>query len=359
MRRALALASVRKGLTHPNPTVGCVIVKDGKVVGEGFHRKAGEPHAEVVALRRAGENAKGATVFVTLEPCAHYGRTPPCSLALIRAGVKRVVVATLDPNPKVAGRGIEALRRAGIEVEVGLLDEEARRLNEDFFWWITRRRPFVVLKVAQTLDGFVALPSGESKWITSERSRRLVHRMRCESDAVLVGVSTVLRDDPLLTVRSVPCEKKPLRVVLDAALRTPLGAKVADPSLGPTLIFTAEGMEKGEKADLLRKKGVQVVPVPRDEENPSHLSLEAVLDHLGKEREVVRLLVEGGPTVFGSFLKKGLFNRLSVFVAPKIFGTGLSPFGGPKASTPEGAVKLRPEEVRKVGEDLLLEFVRS
>jgi diaminohydroxyphosphoribosylaminopyrimidine deaminase/5-amino-6-(5-phosphoribosylamino)uracil reductase len=352
MRRALSLAKVRKGLTHPNPTVGCVIVKDGKIVGEGFHKKAGEPHAEVVALKQAGEKARDAAVYVTLEPCSHYGRTPPCSLALIQAGVKRVVIATLDPNPRVAGRGVQMLKNAGIEVEVGLLEREAKELNLDFFHWITTKKPYVVLKIAQTLDGFIATTEGKSKWITSFESRKKVHRMRCESDAILVGVGTVLKDNPELTVRHVKCEKKPLRVILDTNLRIPLNAKVLDTLKAPTLIFTAS--EDREKLDALRDKGVEVVKIPAE---GGLLNLEKVLEELGK-REVVRLMVEGGAKVFGEFYKRKLFNEISVFVAPKVFGKGISPFEGFKNNTPSEESDLELVSVERFGGDVLLNYRR-
>ncbi|MDW8097261.1 MAG: bifunctional diaminohydroxyphosphoribosylaminopyrimidine deaminase/5-amino-6-(5-phosphoribosylamino)uracil reductase RibD, partial [Aquificaceae bacterium] len=202
MRRALELALQRKGLTHPNPTVGCVVVKDGRIVGEGYHERAGMPHAEVVALQRAGEKARGATLYVTLEPCTHFGRTPPCTDAILKAGVKRVFVATLDPNPLVSGAGVERLRRAGLEVSVGLLQEEARRINEDFFTYISLKRPYITLKWAQSVDGTLATHAGHSKWISSEESRAFAHRLRAEATAVLVGINTALRDDPELTVRA-------------------------------------------------------------------------------------------------------------------------------------------------------------
>ncbi len=350
MRRALDLAIKRKGLTHPNPTVGCVIVKDGKIVGEGFHYKAGYDHAEVVALKQAGEKAKGATVYVTLEPCAHYGRTPPCSLALIRAGVKRVVIATTDPNPRVAGKGISMLKNAGIEVLVGVLEKEAKKLNEDFFHWIVNKTPFVVLKIAQTLDGFIATKKGLSKWITSPESRKEVHRLRCQSDAIVVGVSTVIKDDPLLTVRNLPCEKKPLRVILDTHLRIPLEAKILDTKEAPTLIFTAS--DNREKINLLTQKGVAVVKVPTKE---GKLDLKEVLHKLG-EREILQLLVEGGSKVFGSFLKEGLANKLVVFVAPKVFGEGIPPFGGIQIEDPSEALKFKLDTLKRLGEDIYMEL---
>ena len=351
MRRALELAKVRKGLTHPNPTVGCVIVKNGKIIGEGFHLKAGSPHAEVVALEKAGKAAQGATVYITLEPCSHYGKTPPCSLALIQAKVKRVVIATLDSNPKVAGRGVEMLKRAGIKVDIGILENEAVKLNEDFFWWITKKIPFVVLKIAQTLDGFIATLEGKSKWITNELSRKYVHLLRCQSDAILVGVGTVLKDNPELTVRNLPCEKQPLRIILDKNLRTPLDAKVLDTSLARTIIFTAS--KDSRKIDLIQKKGVKVIQTPLDEKN--NLNLKWVLKKLG-EIEIVQLLVEGGSHIFSSFYEKSLFNKLFLFVAPKIFGKGISPFKwiNPSKILEEGTLKLI--NFQRFGNDTLLEY---
>ena len=355
MSRALELAKVRKGLTHPNPTVGCVIVKNGKIVGEGFHRKAGEPHAEVVALQKAGKKAESSTVYVTLESCSHYGRTPPCSLALIQARVKRVVIATTDPNPKVAGKGIEILKKAGIEVKVGVLEREAQKLNEDFFWWITKKKPFVVLKIAQTLDGFIATESGESKWITNERSRKYVHLLRCQSDAILVGVNTVLKDNPQLTVRDVPCERQPLRVILDRDLKTPLEAKISETSEAKTVIFTASN--NGRKIEALQKKGVEVIKTPLGEDGK--LDLRWVLDFLGQKKEVVQLLVEGGSQIFGSFYREGLFNKLLVFVAPKVFGKGLNPFGGFKITSPNEGKTLKLSTVKRFDNNVLLEYYFS
>ena len=350
MGRAINLAKTRKGLTHPNPTVGCVIVKNGKIVGEGVHRRAGMPHAEVEALKKAGKNAEGATAYVTLEPCAHYGRTPPCSLALLQAKVKRVVVATTDPNPKVAGKGIEILRKGGVEVQVGLLKREAEKLNEDFFHWITTGTPFVVLKIAQTLDGFIATPDGSSKWITSVKSRQLVHLLRCQSSAILVGVGTVLKDNPRLTVRDVPCERQPLRVVLDTHLRTPLEAHITDTSQAPTLIFTAS--DDIERIRAFERRGIEVIKVPA---YGGHLDLKEVLKILG-QREVVSLLVEGGAKVFGSFFKEGLFNKLYTFIAPKVFGKGISPFGGFSVEKPDLAEVLKLENLTHLGDDILAEY---
>lgn len=345
MERALELARRRKGLTHPNPTVGCVIVKNGKIVGEGYHYKAGYPHAEVEALKRAGKEAEGATVYVTLEPCSHYGRTPPCSLALIQAKVKKVVIATTDPNPLVAGRGIEMLKKAGIEVTVGVLEKEAKKLNEDFFYWITHKKPFVVLKVAQTLDGFIATKEGKSKWITSEESRKDVHLLRCQSDAILVGIGTILKDNPELTVRYIDCEKKPLRVVLDKELKTPLDAKVCDTTKAPTLIYTAS--EDGAKIEALTSKGVEVVKAPL---KGNFLDLDFILNDLGR-REIVQLMVEGGATVFGSFFKEKKFQKLVTYIAPKVFGKGLKPFKGFEEKEPS-KVPLVFDEITKVERDI-------
>ncbi len=347
MKRALSLAKRRKGHTHPNPTVGCVVVKGGKVVGEGFHEGAGKPHAEVVALSRAGTRARSATVYVSLEPCSHFGRTPPCTNALIEAGVKRVVVATLDPNPQVSGRGVERLRRAGIEVDVGLCEEEARRLNEDFFTYITQKRPYITLKMAQSIDGRFATPSGDSKWITSEKSRRHAHRLRSEATAILVGVGTVLADDPRLTVRHVKTSHQPLKVILDPHLDTPEDAKVLQE--GRVIIITS----RREVGSLKKKENVEVV---RLEPVGGDFDLRQVLEVL-YEREVMHLMVEGGGYTLTGFLKAGLFDRVCVFQAPKFLGEGkgIGDLGIRKVSE---SLNLSLRSLKRLGEDVYLEYVK-
>ncbi|RMH08689.1 MAG: bifunctional diaminohydroxyphosphoribosylaminopyrimidine deaminase/5-amino-6-(5-phosphoribosylamino)uracil reductase RibD [Aquificota bacterium] len=347
MHLALELARLRKGLTHPNPTVGAVVVKEGRVVGQGYHERAGMPHAEVVALQQAGELVRGADLYVTLEPCTHYGRTPPCTDAIIRAGVKRVVIATLDPNPVVSGKGVEKLRSSGIEVRVGVLEEEAKRLNEDFFTYITQKRPYITLKLAQSIDGCIATKRGDSKWITSRESRDFAHRLRAEATAVLVGINTVLRDDPLLTIRAFPWERQPLRVVLDPELKIPMECNlVKDPS-AKTLVFTSS--EKEEKIKALEEVGVEVVL-----QKP--LSLRGVLDELFA-REVMHLLVEGGARTVSGFIKEGLYDRFFVFFAPILIGDGvkISDLGVELLSE---APRLCLRGVKVFGGDLAVEYVR-
>ena len=314
MNLALTLARRRKGLTHPNPTVGCVIVKDGEIVGIGNHEKAGLPHAEIVALNQAGERAKGATMYLTLEPCTHWGRTPPCTDAIIRAGIRKVYVAVTDPNPIIAGGGVKKLRSAGIEVEVGLLEKEARVVNEDFFRYITDSRPYVTLKLAQSADGKIATSTGDSKWITSERARRFAHRLRMEAGAVLIGVETALRDDPLLTVRNIPSAHNPLRVVLDPDLRIKPELKIIRDTSAPTVIF--HGVRNRELEEVLAEKGAITVFL-------ENFSLKNVLEELHR-REVVHVLVEGGAYTVTQFLKENLWDRLVLFTSPKIIGEGRS-----------------------------------
>ncbi|WP_457600594.1 bifunctional diaminohydroxyphosphoribosylaminopyrimidine deaminase/5-amino-6-(5-phosphoribosylamino)uracil reductase RibD, partial [Hydrogenivirga sp.] len=314
MSLALSLAKRRKGLTHPNPTVGCVVVKNGSVVGSGYHEGAGYPHAEVVALEQAGESARGATLYVTLEPCTHFGRTPPCTDAILRAGVRRVVVATLDPNPLVSGKGVQKLRDAGMSVEVGVLEEEARELNEDFFTYITEKRPYVTLKLAQTIDGKIATPSGDSKWITSLASRRFAHRLRAEAGAVLVGINTVLRDDPSLTVRHIPFPKQPLRVVIDPELEIPLGSKIVSDGEAQTLVVFSR-RDPAKEGELM-ERGVQLLQM-------DSIELRELLEELAR-REIVHILVEGGAYTVGEFLKEGLWDRLVVFQAPRLLGDGIT-----------------------------------
>ena len=345
MRLALQLAKKRKGYTHPNPTVGAVVVKNGKIVGLGYHERAGKPHAEVMAINQAGEKAKGATLYVTLEPCSHYGRTPPCTNFIIEKKLRRVVVATLDPNPQVAGKGIERLKRAGIEVDVGILEKEAKELNEDFFVYITQKRPFVTLKWAQTIDGKLATLTGDSKWISSYESRKLAHLLRREATAVLVGVNTVVKDDPQLTVRHVPTEKQPIRIVLDPELKIPLKAKILNTSEADTIVVTTVYIR--EKIDLLKRKNVEVLTL-------KDLSLKNIL-RIFYEREIMHLLVEGGPRTLFRFLVEKLFDRISIFIAPKIMGEGMS-LKGFAAEKIEDVLKLSKRKSLNLGEDIYVEY---
>ncbi len=351
MQRALELAQLAEGDTSPNPMVGCVIVDDeGNIVGEGYHHKAGEPHAEVNALTQAKNLAQGATAYVTLEPCAHYGRTGPCCVALARAGIKKVVVACTDPNPKVAGQGLAYLRLQGIEVVTGVCEKEALRLNERFFTWITKQRPFITLKYAMTLDGKIATATGDSKWITGEEARTMAHRLRRQHDAVLVGIGTVLADDPELTTRLVR-GKNPVRVVLDSNLRISLMAAVLNPA-AETLIFTGEDADvvKGEALSAL--PNVEVVRLPLTD---GKLPITQVVQKLA-ERGITSLLVEGGSSVHGAFFDAGLADRVCAFIAPKLIGgaQALTPIGGAGTDLVETGWQLEEVEVKQLGSDIML-----
>ena len=343
MRRALRLAGRAAGRTSPNPLVGAVVVQDDRVVGEGYHQAAGEPHAEVNALRRAGAAGRGATLYTNLEPCAHTGRTPPCVDAVKQAGIARVVAAMKDPDPRTNGRGFRALRDAGIAIEEGLLREEAMRLNEGFISRVTRGRPFVLLKLATTLDGRVAVPG--RRYLSGKRALREVHRLRDRSDAVIVGIGTILADDPALTVREVK-GRDPLRVILDTEARTPPQAKVvraADPQR--TVIFVARDAEV-RRTNRLREAGVLLATLPRAE---GGLDLGAALRWLG-EHGVNTVLSEGGPRIAGSLVRGGFADRLLLLVSPLAGGDGppaLAGVGSPNA--------LRDLRVRKLGDDIALE----
>ena len=315
MRRALTLAAEGRFSTSPNPRVGCIIAHGGQIVGQGFHLKAGGPHAEVHALRQAGENARGATAYVTLEPCSHYGRTPPCAEALIQAGVSRVVAAIADPNPQVAGKGLAMLSAAGIRTESGLLETEARELNRGFLSRIERGRPFVRLKCAASLDGKTALSDGLSQWITGEAARYDVQILRAESCAVLTGIGTVLADDPQLNVRAFPTLRHPLRIVLDSRLRLPPTAKLlADPE-SPVLLLTAVPPEKYPAA-LAAVPHLDILTIPAAD---GRISLPAALTLLA-ERGIGELLVEAGATLCGAFLQADLADEIVLYQAGKILG---------------------------------------
>jgi diaminohydroxyphosphoribosylaminopyrimidine deaminase/5-amino-6-(5-phosphoribosylamino)uracil reductase len=354
MRRALELAERGRGLTSPNPMVGAVVVApSGEIVGEGVHMKAGGPHAEIEALRAAGPRARGAMLYLTLEPCAHQGRTPPCATAIVGAGVARVVAPLVDPNPLVAGRGFEALRRAGVEVDVGLLSEEAALQNRVFFTAMRERRPHVTLKAAMTLDGKIADTQGASRWITGERARARAHRLRSEADAIVVGITTVLRDDPELTVRlDEPWPREPYRVALDTEGRTPPGARfmsAGDPARA--VVAVGDGVPE-ERVRPLRAAGATVIRCPRRD---GRVDLGFLLGELFA-REVRGVLVEGGGEVHAAFLDAGLVDRVAVFLAPLLVGGRAAPsvVGGAGRELKSG-VRLGPLTVTPVGDDILVE----
>jgi len=318
MSEALALARQGMALAHPNPRVGAVIVKNGRKIGEGFHAYDRRDHAEIVALRQAGEKARGATMYVTLEPCSHTGRTGPCAKAIIAAGIRHVHAAMKDPNPAVAGRGFTMLRRGGIGVTVGAHEAEARALNEDFSKWIRTRLPFVTLKTALTLDGKIAAREGSATHITGKTSHEAVQQLRHAADAVLTGIGTVLADDPRLTDRSGQRRLRPLlRVVLDSRLRIPLKSKLVKSADADLVVFTTQRRDT-PKARALRKAGVEIVPVPR---RRGRLDLKAVLRELGR-RQILNLLVEAGADLNGAALQAGIVDKMILFYAPKVMGTG-------------------------------------
>ncbi len=319
MERALALAAKGTGLAHPNPMVGCVIEKDGEICGEGFHRYDLRDHAEIVALKVAGDEARGATLYVTLEPCCHTGRTGPCTNAIIDAGVKRVVVAMEDPNPRVAGRGMAQLRRAGIEVIGGVGQGQARNLNADFACWIRTKRPLMTLKSAMTLDGKIAERAGRPSQITNELSRQAVQQLRREADGVLTGIGTVLADNPRLTDRTgLARRRKLLRVVVDSRLRIPLKSELVRTCDGDVVIFTITSL-RSSKARALAKAGVEVV---RTSAKRGRVDLPAAVKELGR-REVLNLLLEAGSELNGAALEAGIVDRLVLFYAPRMMGGGV------------------------------------
>ena len=347
----MTLARRGTGKTSPNPAVGCVIVLDGVVVGEGWHRKAGTPHAEVHALRQAGERARGADVYVTLEPCSHFGKTPPCADALVEAGVGRVFVGMVDPNPKVSGRGIERLRSAGIEVVTGISEAECRRLNEPFVKHVTTGLPFVILKSAMTMDGKTATASGDSRWITNEKSRQYVHRLRSMVDAIMVGVGTVLADDPQLTAR-VPRGKDPVRVVVDSSLKISPGARMLrQESPASTVIATIS--EDRDRIAELESAGAEVL---RCRAAQGRVDLHDLLVRLGA-RGVQSILLEGGSGLAGEALRAGLIDKVVLFYAPKFLGgaDGLGLFGGASAERMDGCRQLKDVSVLRFGNDVMIE----
>jgi diaminohydroxyphosphoribosylaminopyrimidine deaminase / 5-amino-6-(5-phosphoribosylamino)uracil reductase len=343
MRRALELARMGWGQTAPNPMVGAVVVRDGVIVGEGYHARFGAAHAEVEALRAAGERAEGATVYVTLEPCAHTGKTPPCANALVAAGVARVVVAARDPNEQAAG-GIEFLRASGIAVTIGVVESDARELNAPFFHSFAEKRPWITLKLAVSLDGALADATGRSRWITGDESRRVVHEMRAGSDAIGVGIGTVLADDPSLTVRDAPAPRvAPRRVVFDRAARLPARAVLARTAREvPTIVVAAS--PPAAHVTALQALGMHVIDAT---------SLRVALDALG-DSGVRSLLVEGGARLAGALLGAGMVDRLVIFQASAIFGAGaLGAFAFVPPTEVERARRWRALERREIGADTM------
>ncbi|WP_291400711.1 bifunctional diaminohydroxyphosphoribosylaminopyrimidine deaminase/5-amino-6-(5-phosphoribosylamino)uracil reductase RibD [Acidaminobacter sp.] len=355
MQRALELAKLGAGRTSPNPLVGAVIVKEGRVIGEGYHAMYGGPHAEVNAIENASESVEGAEIYVTLEPCSHYGKTPPCALKLIENRFSKVYIAMEDPNPLVAGRGIQMLRKQGIEVEVGLLEEKAKALNEVFIKYITTKKPFCVMKAAMTLDGKIATVTGESQWITSEAAREYVHQLRHELKAIMVGIGTVLKDDPKLTTRLKGKQgRDPIRVVVDSTLKIPLNAKILHlDSDAPTLIATTDRADSEKATALQSMPGVKLIITPQKD---GKVDLDYLMFVLG-EQGIDSLLLEGGATLNASALESKIVDKVLMFIAPKILGgqNAPTPVGGSGIEVLENAVRLKGMKAVEIGDDLLIE----
>lgn len=353
MRIALDLARRGLGRTRPNPAVGAVVVRDGEIVGKGFHPRAGEPHAEIFALKEAAEGARGADLYVTLEPCSHHGRTGPCCQAVADAGVGRVFIGANDPNPQVDGRGLRYLQQRGIETVTGVLEDDCRRLIAPFAKHVTTGLPFVILKSAMTLDGFTACAGGDSRWVSSERSRTQVHRLRDQIDAIMVGIGTVEKDSPLLNVRLIEGGRDPLRIVVDSTLRIDEQAPllVQQSSAGTLLATTARA--DADKIERLKSRGLEVVLLP---ESSGQVDLFALWRHLGN-MEIQSVLLEGGATLAGEAIRKSLIDRVMIFLAPKFLGggDGLGIFSGPGVSTMGEALPLDDVRMSRVDEDVLIE----
>lgn len=354
MEKALRLARLGLGYVNPNPLVGALIVKDDKIIGEGYHKGYGDAHAEVDAFNKARENVAGATMYVTLEPCSHFGKTPPCVKAIIKNKIKKVVIAMEDPNPLVAGRGIKILRENNIEVVTGVLEKEARRLNEVFIKFITRRLPFCTLKTAMTLDGKIAAYTGDSRWVTNSKSRQYVHNLRHEYSSIMVGIGTVLADDPLLTTRLKDMEgKNPIRIIVDSRGSIPLDAKVlrCDEN-AQTIVATTEAIDRAKLNDIT-KTGADVIITPCKN---NRVDLSYLMKALG-ERNIDSLILEGGSSLNYSALKEGIVDKVISFIAPKIIGGGLSktPVGGRGIPYMKDALSIDNIKTFNFDHDLMIE----
>lgn len=350
IKRTLTLAARAKGKTSPNPLVGALLVKNGRIISEGYHKKAGTPHAEVIAIKKAGNKATGSTLYVSLEPCCHKDkRTPPCTEKIISSGIKKVVIAMKDPNPKVSGKGIAELEKAGIQSIAGVLEKKARRLNESYIKHITTGTPFVILKVAMTLDGKIATPDGESKWITGEKAREMVHRLRGSSDAVMTAIGTVKADNPMLTCR-VSGYKNPVRIIIDPHLETMLDSHVA--SCPPeTIIVTRSPNTDVSLWKKFRDKGITFI-----EYQSKELDLKWLMHKLGK-LTITSILVEGGSSLSSYCLEAGIVDKVMFFIAPKIVGgkDSFTAVGGKSFRKLEDAYQIRDIKTRQIGEDILIE----
>ncbi len=356
IRLAIEIAKKGRGKVSPNPLVGCVIVKNEKIIGAGFHEEIGKNHAEINAINSASGSVEGATLYVNLEPCSHYGKTPPCTDKIIESKIKRVVIGTLDVNPLVSGSGVKALKKAGIEVKAGMLEQECINLNKFFFKFITKKIPYVTLKTAQTLDGKIADVNRDSKWVSSIESRRYVHMLRSRYDAVLIGAGTVLKDDPNLTVRLAE-GRNPKRIILDSSLNLSSNNRIfKNNSDKNSIILTSlKSIKKKNKINKLTSLGVSIIYVK--ESKKGLLDIKEALKKLAK-LNITSIIVEGGSRVFTSFINKNLFDDLLVFVTPKFLGEGLPVIGNLGITNIKKAVKIKVKNVETVGDDVLIELVK-
>jgi len=351
MNLAMQLALKAKGQTSPNPMVGAVVVKDGRIIGKGFHEKAGLSHAEIVALGEAGKNAKGAKLYVTLEPCAHFGRTPPCIDRIIKSGIKEVIVGMVDPNPINNGKGISILKQNKLKVEVGFLEDELKKLNEAFIKYVTKKMPFVTVKAAQSLDGRIATRSGDSKWITSDKSRAFSHRMRQDYDAIMAGINTVLRDNPKLDAWF--SKKQPIKIIVDSQLSTPQEANIFS-GRSPVIIVTLPARPGQETEN--RKILAQKAKILEVKEKAGQINLKSMMKKLA-QLEITNILVEGGGTLIGALFDEGLVDKALFFISPKIIGgkEAISSVMGRGVARIEKAVRLKDLKLSRFGEDFLIE----
>lgn len=355
MERAIELAGKAAGWTNPNPMVGAVIVKDGRIIGEGYHEMCGQLHAERNAIKNLTESAEGATIYVTLEPCCHWGKTPPCTEAILENKIAKVVIGSRDPNPLVAGKGARILRAAGVEVIEDFMREECDALNPVFFHYITTKTPYVVMKYAMTADGKIATRTGASKWITGEESRQLVHRMRHRYMGIMAGIGTVLADDPMLNVR-IDGLKSPVRIICDSSLRIPLDSNIVK-TAGEYRTIVAFAKAADERIKALEEKNIELVECPDEE---GHIDIRKLMEILG-QKGIDSILIEGGGTLNYSVIEAGAVNEINVFMAPKIFGGGesKSPVEGLGVELPDQALMLECKSIKQVGEDILITYIKK
>lgn len=353
MLRCIELAKRGLGKVSPNPMVGCVIVRNGKIIAEGYHKQYGGPHAEIYALLNAGKKAKGATLYVNLEPCVHFGKTPPCVDAIIKAGISKVVIGTNDPNPLVNGSGEKILRANGIDVKSGVLESEAKKINDKFLKFMKTNLPFVSIKLAQTIDGRIADIDCRSKWITSKLSRKYVHKLRSQYDSIMIGANTVKSDNPTLTVRLIK-GRNPLRIVVDGSLSLKSSYKIFDTTVAPTWLLTSSKVMKlrSSTVNKFTSQGVRVIGI----NGPTQLEPSSILKKLGEEG-ITSVFIEGGASLVSNFMGRELFDRLYIIVSPKIFGGGLSSFILRKPKLLDNAIKLSIERVFQIDKDLYIELI--